>query len=154
MVVGYVFMGILAERLSRAGIRPMTVAGTGMLVFMLCQTLMILGWRLSPMLLWIVFGFTGTSGILVYADLSQRFPADLAGRVNTGLNLLVFVAAFVAQWGVGAVIDLWPNTLTGYATEGYRAGFGLLLSLQVIAVLWFFGMHWKIKADRRASRSN
>jgi predicted MFS family arabinose efflux permease len=147
MVIGYVFMGILAERLSRAGIRPMTVAGTGMMLFMLCQALMVMGWRLPPMLLWMVFGFTGTSGILVYADLSQRFPADLAGRVNTGLNLLVFVAAFAAQWGVGAVIDLWPNTLIGYAPEGYRAGFGLLLTLQVMAALWFAGMHWRMKVD-------
>jgi len=150
MVIGYVLMGILAERLSRAGIRPMTVAGTGMILFMLCQAAMILGWRLPPMLLWTVFGFSGTSGILVYADLSQRFPADLAGRVNTGLNLLVFVAAFAAQWGVGTVIDLWPNTLIGYAPEGYRAGFGLLLTLQVIAVLWFAGMHWKMNTSGRS----
>jgi hypothetical protein len=103
------------------------------------------------MLLWVVFGFSGTSGILVYADLSQRFPAELAGRVNTGLNLLVFIAAFCAQWGVGAVINLWPNTLTGYAPAGYRAGFGLLLVLQVLAALWFAGMHWK--GRRRPSSS-
>ncbi len=148
MVAGYIFMGTVAERLSRAGIRPMTVAAAGMLLFMSCQAAIMLQWRLPPMLLWIVFGFSGTSGILVYADLSQRFPADLAGRVNTGLNLLVFVAAFGAQWGVGAVIDQWPNTLTGYAPEGYRAGFGLLLALQVLAVLWFAGLHWKIRGRR------
>jgi hypothetical protein len=88
-----------------------------------------------------LFGFSGTSGILVYADLSQRFPAELAGRVNTGLNLLVFVAAFSAQWGVGAVIERWPNTLTGYAPQGYRAGFGLLLVLQSLAALWFLILH-------------
>jgi predicted MFS family arabinose efflux permease len=149
MVCGYVFMGTLAERLSRSGIRPMTVAGAGMLLFMLCQTAMVLEWPLPPVLLWVVFGFSGTSGILVYADLSQRFPPQLAGRVNTGLNLLVFVAAFCGQWGVGAVIDRWPNTLTGYAPEGYRAGFGLLLVLQVMAVFWFAGMHWRLRKRRR-----
>jgi predicted MFS family arabinose efflux permease len=145
MVSGYIFMGIVAERLSRSGIRPMAVAGVGMLLFMSCQAAIMLEWHLPPMLLWAVFGFSGTSGILVYADLSQRFPANLAGRVNTGLNLLVFIAAFCAQWGVGAVIDRWPNTLTGYAPEGYRAGFGLLLALQVLAVLWFAGLHWKMR---------
>jgi len=139
MVGGYIVMGMAAERLSRTGIRPMTVAGLGMIVFMVCQAAMLLPWRPPPLFLWMVFGFSGTSGILVYADLSQRFPAELAGRVNTGLNLLVFVAAFSAQWGVGAVIGLWPNTLTGYALQGYRAGFGLLLALQVVAALWFLG---------------
>ena len=148
MVAGYLFMGVLAERLSRAGIRPMTVAGVGMTLFMLCQAGIMMGWHLPPMLLWVVFGFSGTSGILVYADLSQRFPAELAGRVNTGLNLLVFIAAFCAQWGVGAVIDQWPNTLTGYAPEGYRAGFGLLLVLQVLAALWFAVLRWKMVRDR------
>ena len=150
MVAGYIFMGAVAERLSRSGIRPMAVAGAGMLLFMSCQAAIILEWHLPPMLLWAVFGFSGTSGILVYADLSQRFPADLAGRVNTGINLLVFIAAFCAQWGVGAVIDRWPNTLTGYAPEGYRAGFGLLLALQVLAVLWFAGLHWKMDGQRRS----
>ena len=150
MVSGYILMGVIAERLSRAGIRPMAVAGGGMLLFMACQTAMLLEWNVSPMLIWALFGFSGTSGILVYADLSQRFPAELAGRVNTGLNLLVFIAAFGAQWGVGAVIDQWPNTLTGYAPEGYRAGFGLLLLLQVLAVLWFAGLHWISRNRRRA----
>lgn len=147
MVSGYLFMGVVAERLSRTGIRPMTVAGAGMTLFMFCQAAILLEWRLPPMLLWVVFGFSGTSGILVYADLSQRFPAELAGRANTGLNLLVFIAAFCAQWGVGAVIDQWPNTLTGYAPEGYRAGFGLLLVLQTLAALWFAGMRWKMKVN-------
>jgi MFS family permease len=137
MVAGYIVMGAAAERLSRSGLRPMTVAGIGMGLFMACQAALLTPWRPPPVVLWIIFGFSGTSGILVYADLSQRFPAELAGRVNTGLNLLVFVAAFSAQWGVGAVIELWPNTLTGYAPEGYRTGFGLLLALQVLAAGWF-----------------
>lgn len=149
MVAGFMVMGIVAERLSRAGIRPMTVAGIGMLLFMACQAAMLLPWRPPPLLLWTVFGFTGTSGILVYADLSQRFPAEMAGRVNTGLNLLVFVAAFGAQWGVGAGIGLWPNTHTGYAVQGYRAGFGILLLLQMLAALWFGAMHGRMRRHER-----
>ena len=144
---------LLAGRLvGLLGIRPMAVAGVGMLLFMFCQAVIMMGWHLPPLLLWVVFGFSGTSGILVYADLSQRFPADLAGRVNTGLNLLVFIAAFCAQWGVGAVIDQWPNTLTGYAPEGYRAGFGLLLVLQTLAVLWFAVLRWKMGEDTGSYR--
>jgi sugar phosphate permease len=149
MVAGYILMGVVAERLSRTDIPPMAVAGGGMILFMLCQTAMLLDGDLPPLLLWLVFGFSGTSGILVYADLSQRFPTHLAGRVNTGLNLLVFVAAFCAQWGVGAIIDRWPNTLTGYAPEGYRAGFGLLLALQALAALWFALMRGKTHRPRR-----
>jgi hypothetical protein len=32
--------------------------------------------------------------------------ARLAGRVNTALNLTVFVGAFGMQWGFGAAVDM------------------------------------------------
>ena len=84
------------------------------------------------------FGFFGTAGIVPYAALSQAFPAHLAGRVNTALNLLVFVMAFVAQWAIGAVIDLWPQTADGgYAAQGYQVAFAVMLALQVLALAWY-----------------
>lgn len=147
MTAGYLFLGIVANRLNRAGWNPLTVAAIGMLVFMLAQAMIVSGWIPDVRLVWMLFGFFGTSGILCYADLSQRFPARLAGRVNTGLNLLVFIVAFTAQWGIGAVIDLWPSTTAGYAVPGYRAGFGLMLGLQAMAAVWFLGAGWR---QRRA----
>jgi hypothetical protein len=87
---------------------------------------------------WIAFGFFGTTSILSYAILSQAFPATLAGRVNAGLNLLLFSAIFFVQWGIGGVIDLWPATAAGrYAPEGYRAAFGVMLCVQAVALGWF-----------------
>ena len=70
---------------------------------MLMQLLVIFGFSGWALPVWMLFGFFGTSGIISYAVLSQQFPAHLAGRANTALNLLVFVAAFLAQWGIGAV---------------------------------------------------
>src|SRR5690606_9556554 len=99
------------------------------------------------------------SGMLTYAVLSQHFTAALAGRVNTALNLLVFIAAFAGQWGVGAVIDRWPPTPAGgYAAAGYRTAFGLLLVLQMSAAAWFWiagGLRTRRKrsaADGRGGR--
>jgi sugar phosphate permease len=149
MTAGYLLLGIAANRLSRAGWNPLTVAALGMLAFMLAQALIASGWVPDVRLTWMLFGFFGTSGILCYADLSQRFPARLAGRVNTGLNLLVFIVAFTAQWGIGAVIGLWPSTSTGYAVPGYQAGFGLMLGLQTLAALWFLIVGWR---QRRTGR--
>ena len=84
------------------------------------------------------FGFFGTSANLSYAVLSQTFPRELAGRVNTALNLLVFVGAFVMQWGLGAVIGLWPATSGGYAPLGYSTAFGVVLILQIVALGWYW----------------
>ena len=134
MVGGFLGLGQLAYRLTRWGIPPIAVAAAGMALFMLIQLAVLCGFG-SPMV-WVLFGFFGTSGVLNYAILSQAFPPDLAGRVNTALNLLVFVLAFAAQWGMGVMINRWPMAGGGYAASGYQLAFGLALVLQLISWLW------------------
>jgi MFS family permease len=137
MVAGFISMGVIADRLSRFGIKPTTVAITGMIVFIVVQCL--ITFELVDMILplWMLFGFFATTGILPYAALSQKFPLNLAGRVNTGLNLLVFISAFAAQWGSGVIIGMWPKTAEGnYDPAGYQAAFGVIMGLQVLGVIW------------------
>ncbi len=136
MVAGFALMGAVAERLARTGIKPATVAAVGMTLFLADEALIAAGWTGAPYATWLAFGFLGTSGTVMYAALSQSFPPHLAGRVNTALNLLVFVAAFAAQWGMGQIIDLWPGTAQGIPVDAFRAAFGVMLGLQVLALLW------------------
>ncbi|NJN45376.1 MAG: multidrug effflux MFS transporter [Candidatus Competibacteraceae bacterium] len=137
MVAGFLVMGNLAYRLSRFGIQPITVAATGMALFLLTQAAIIFGFIGSPLFIWLLFGFFGTSGIVAYAALSQVFPPHLAGRVNTGINLLVFVVAFFGQWGIGSIINLWPAEAGSYHSQRFQAAFGLVFALQAIALAWF-----------------
>ncbi len=138
MVAGFILLGAAAERLSRYGIRPITVAFTGMSMFMVVLLTLIFETVTVSVPLWLLFGFFGTSGIIPYAVLSQSFPSQLSGRVNTALNLLVFVAAFTAQWGIGSVIEIWPAAPDGgYAPQGYRAAFSVMLGAQTLAWLWY-----------------
>ncbi len=134
MVAGFAGLGTLAQRSGH----PLRVAEGGVLLFVGVQLLLLAGWSEPAWLPWLLFGFFGTAGILPYSVLSQRFPAELAGRLNTGLNLLVFVTAFAAQWAMGAVIDLWPVADGRYPLAGYRAAFGMMLALQVVALAWYF----------------
>jgi predicted MFS family arabinose efflux permease len=139
MIAGYFTFGALAERLARRSIQPMTVAVAGMLMFIFIQCMLVLQWTPLTLPLWLLFGFFGTSCILPYAVLSMSFPRNLSGRANTGLNLLVFVAAFAAQWVIGLIIDFWPQTASGgYNPSGYSAGFGLIMALQLTAASWYF----------------
>ncbi len=138
MIAGFLTLGTASSHINRDGRHPYTAPVGGMLTFMAVQAVLLLRPPLPTAPLWFAFGFFGTSGILSYATLSQQFPPALAGRVNTGINLLVFVAAFICQWGIGAIIHRWPpNTDGGFATEGYLAGFFVMLLLQVAAGLWF-----------------
>lgn len=138
MVAGFLSLGQLAYGLARRGIAPLTVAVSGLALFMLAQLAILVDGG-PRWLLWVSFGFFGTSGMLSYAVLSQSFPSSLAGRVNTALNLLVFVAAFAMQWGMGAIINRWPAVDGGYADWGYQLAFGLVLAGQFSAwlrLLW------------------
>lgn len=138
MIVGYFTLGRLAERLARRGIRPATVASVGMLLFILVQLLLVVLPQ-YVLALWIGFGFFGTACILPYAVLSQIFPPQLTGRCNTSLNLLVFVAAFSAQWLIGAIIGLWPTNATGgYSPAGYQGAFLVLIVCQILAAGWYW----------------
>jgi predicted MFS family arabinose efflux permease len=138
MTAGYIIIGFFTERLAEIGIQPMTTAVCGMFLFMIVQALLMtapVSW-IAP--LWMLFGFVGTTGVIPYPALAMSFPAQLAGRVSTGLNVLVFVAAFAAQWGIGAVIALFPVSAAGnYSPHGYHASFAVLLVLQALCLAWY-----------------
>jgi len=138
MIAGFIGLGMLAKRLARVGISVLTTAVTGMGIFMAIQAAIIFNIGGHSILIWICFGFFGTSGIIAYASLSQRFPSYLSGRVTTGVNLLVFLVAFAGQWAIGAIIELWPIGADGsYALAGYKAGFTVMLGAQVLCLVWF-----------------
>ncbi len=51
-------------------------------------------------------------GSAVYPLFSRRYPKEMAGRVNTALNVFVFIGMFSGQWAVGLVLNQWPQTPT------------------------------------------
>lgn len=138
MIAGFLSLGGAAERLSRRGVPPIALAIAGMGTFALSQAVIISGWFAGSPWPWVAFGFFGTAGIVPYAALSQRFPVALAGRLNTALNVLVFVVAFATQWGIGVIVSRWTEAFGGDPASGYRAAFTLMLGLQLAATLWFF----------------
>jgi MFS family permease len=153
MVAGFIVLGALAEKLGRRGTGTSATALVCMTLFMGCFAVLIAQPRQGLVIIWAFFGFTGSSGILTYASLTQSFPAHLSGRVTTLLNLLVFMTAFVAQWGVGAIVNLWPATAAGgYNPEGYRVAFGVLLGLQALGLVWYWAMG-KVVRERRERKA-
>ena len=143
MVAGFLSIGQLAYRLSRRAVPPLAVTAVGMALFMGVQLALL--FKLGPiLLLWVLFGFIGTVGTLSTAILTQAFPPTLAGRVNTALNVLVFVVAFTGQWGMGAIINHWPVVGNGYAESGYQWAFGLALMAQLVTWVWLL-LGWRRK---------
>ncbi|MCZ6720556.1 MAG: MFS transporter [Proteobacteria bacterium] len=139
MAAGYASIGTLVTLLERRGQRLDRIMIVGAMLFMLVEAA--IAFELDPTRLWMwaAFGVTGSMMTLAYVHLSRAFPLDLAGRVNTSLNVLVFTGAFAIQYGIGEIIDLWPSGPGGrYPAEAYRTGFGVFLALQAACLVWFF----------------
>ncbi len=138
MVAGHLTMGNLASRLGRAGVAPSYVVGIGVGAAILVHTSLVVGYTGIQPFMWLLFGFLGTAGTVNFAILSQAFPVSMAGRANTALNLLVFVASFLAQWGIGMIINPYPAGGGRYAPERYALAFGVTTVLQAVGLVWFF----------------
>ena len=138
MVGGFIGVGTIADWLGRFGVRTINVALVGMTAFTGIQLCLVLQLVEIALALWMLFGFFGTTGILLYAVLPTGFPPEFAGRVITSMNVLTFGAAFASQWGIGAIINLWPESAAGgYDPAGYRFAFAVMLSIQFFGLLWY-----------------
>lgn len=146
--VGILGSGAAADRMMRRGISALDVMLVFMIVFLLAQGLIILDVLRLPV--WIMFGMLGQVAILAFPWLSGYFGAALSGRATSAMNLMIFVAAFVAQWAMGAIIDLYPRTATGgFPPEAYRAAFGTFLALQVAGLLFYLPVRSRLIAGKR-----
>ena len=138
LILGFTLIGSIAEWLRPMGVKPISVGIAGMTIYMFIQLALVLEFTEYSKPLWAAYAFFSTSGVITYAVLSQSFRIELAGRVNTGLNLLVFVMAFVMQWGVGYIINLYVSDRPDqYNTDGFQMAFSILIAAQFIAMLWY-----------------
>ena len=135
MLIGFLCIAFGVVPLTRRGIGPGLLLAVGMGLGLLSTLLIVLGIGPSEPA-WMLLGLVFSVGNLAYALLQADFAPALAGRVNTALNLMVFVGAFGIQWGFGAMVDLLEGA--GHAPRAaYQLTFGGLLALQCASWLWF-----------------
>jgi MFS family permease len=136
MLAAYMLIGLLATGLARRGIRPGMLLGGGLGLSLL--TLALIATEALPQthLLWVAYGTFSSFGTLAYPQAAAGFSVALSGRVNTALNLMVFVGAFAVQWGIGLLIDVL-QTLGHSMATAHRHTFLALLATQIIAYAWF-----------------
>jgi MFS family permease len=102
----------------------------------LSLALLVLG--INLLFLWLVFVGAATSVVLAYSILSRRYPKAMAGRANTAINVFGFVGMFTGQWGIGLVLDLWPQSASGYAAEAYPWALGMTWAVQLAGLAWLW----------------
>jgi predicted MFS family arabinose efflux permease len=137
MIAGFVVLGSVASSLGSKGVSPFTTATSCVVTASVpIIVLVVMQSHAPPLACWVAFGFFGSGSILYYAALTQRFPKRISGRVNAAINVLVFLGAFLFQWGIGVIIQYWSSGDT-FSTEGYRVALSGLLVLEALTLLWF-----------------
>jgi hypothetical protein len=64
---------------------------------------------------------------------------EIAGQASAALNILHIGGAFILQYAIGIIVDIWGSKSGQYPTMAYQAAFTVILCLHVIAWSWFFG---------------
>ena len=137
MLTGFLSIAFGIAPLTRRGVGALSVLRGGMGLGLLATLFIVLGIGPSEPL-WFCFGLVFSVGNLAYALLQGHYSGELAGRVNTALNLTVFLGAFLMQWGFGAAVDALQAA--GQTPRvAYQTSFAVLLMLQVISWFWFLG---------------
>ena len=109
MIGGYIAFGQAADAAQRRCGSTVPLLAGGIAAASLCLALLALGVHVGSLVLWSVFFALATGAVLAYPLLGRRYPKEMAGRVNTALNVFVFVGMFSGQWTVGLILNLWPS---------------------------------------------
>lgn len=147
LTLGFILNAVLSEVCAR---RKFPLEGLMViLVVAFCLMQATIVFRVDPAGAWpwIGFGIFANAVIFCYPVLAGRLPIAYSGRANTSANFVTFAGAFVAQYLIGWVMDLFPRQPGGgYAGRAYDYAFGGLLALEILGLLWF------VYAHRRAGR--
>jgi MFS family permease len=92
---------------------------------------------LPDLLLWPALALAGAIPVLSYGVLAELYPVQSIGRANAFLNMGHTGAAFAAQYGIGAVVGLFPASLGVYPLAAYQAAIGVLMLCQLAAIIGF-----------------
>jgi len=145
---GSIFFGQGSDRLAERGISQVALLkwGTAFCVVSFFTLCFVPGLPKFVLLLFYAFGSVATS--LGYAILSRRFPLSMTGRLNTALNVSMFLCAFTVQIGAGMLLRLFPTDGGRYAAEAYVFTFAVLGAAQLAAWLFVVGVREEKKGAR------
>ncbi len=90
-----------------------------------------------PKLLWFAYVMFGGMSVVRYALFTRAFALELAGRVNTTLNLICMLIAFMVQAAIRPALA-WMGTAHGLSrAEAHQVVTVALLAMQAVIWLWF-----------------
>jgi hypothetical protein len=129
---------MVASWLGRRGIALTWIIGIGFFISIMLQLPLLLPTGAGRWVVMVGIGAFGGITALAYPLLNAHFPAGMSGRVSTAVNLFFFVGAFVVQYAVGFIIDLFEPVAQGtYPVAAYQTAFAVMIVVELMSWLWF-----------------
>jgi MFS family permease len=139
LCAGALLLGVLSERLRRHGVRTQVVLAAVGMLFIAAELALVLRLPVPSYLVWAIIGSVGAATVLSFTILAEYFPSEIAGQANAALNILHIGGAFILQYAIGIVVDLWGSKGGHYPRVAYQVAFTIILCLQIGAWSWFVG---------------
>ncbi|WP_390895254.1 MFS transporter [Bradyrhizobium diazoefficiens] len=129
--------GTTIHYIRRSGIAAESALALVALLFISAELALILRAPLPSILPWSFIAIVGTATVVSFAVIADYYPPELAGRANGALNVLHFGWAFLAQYATGLVLEQWSSDDGHRSVVAYQVAFGLNVTLQIAALIWF-----------------
>lgn len=136
LMFGYFMLGVVTRRVAKAKGDEDQIMRVGLGLTLVLTAWQVLMGAQSTLWVWLLQALCLSSGIMTYSICNRPFPKKLTGRSSTALNLLIFVGAFLIQWGVGVGIDAFVS-LGLSEIDAFRMTMGVLLFMMALTWLWF-----------------
>ena len=139
IIPGYVLSGLLTDLAGRRGLdrnRFFAAYTAGFMALQLALAFVPFG-GMAAVLPWMGFVLLGTGSVIAYVILTPLFAKELGGRLNTAINLVVFLVAFAMQASIGHALVLAQATLGTTRSGAHVAVLLAILAIQACAWAWF-----------------
>ncbi|MGE0798411.1 MAG: nitrate/nitrite transporter [Lautropia sp.] len=153
LMIAFLLVGAVAPRLGHTERSAVRLAGGAAGVNVLPLVLIAAAPAFAGVWAWLLFAATSAVFTPVQARVGMSFPARLAGRALTAFNLIIFVAAFVLQTGLGLLLDVALGA--GLDTiSAFRLAVAAVVLLQALSWLAFVLWPWSGPDGRPARRED
>ena len=136
IMIGYMALGMFSARLARRGVGAAHLFAGGFTLHTAALAVIVADVP-GSYLWWALYGLGVGANILGFTVLNAGFAKELAARANTALNLMMFGASFLTQWGIGVIAQMLRLHAGVDAAGGLRAAFAVVLVLDILGLAWF-----------------
>jgi MFS family permease len=134
---GAFVLGTAADRLRRRGVRMQMILVFVAITFILAQIALIVRLPVPSYAVWAMVASVGAATVLSFTIIAEYFPSEMNGQASAALNIFHIGGAFVLQYAIGLIIEIWGSNGGHYPPLAYQTAFAIVICFQLAAFIWF-----------------